>query len=222
MNLKKFDRSVIDSAFVFNKGLVEHERQIEKERLENKKRIEEIKAQKKDRKDRALRNSINSHYTNLVQFVKEIFSQPSELSNFVLSVASEKTDQTYIITRSVPVSSDPSTNSQENDLPPEFSGGVSMKMEEKSLMAIKLVKIPNLSDEKREYFVALVLPLIEGKISPDNFKDVDVIVYESVREKGGFEHSQESHDFVPSVELKEVLKSLCDINIFCKVLLETY
>lgn len=218
MNLKNFDRAVIDSAFVFNKGLVEQERLVEKERLQNLKRIEEAKAFRKERKRRALRNSINSHYANLVKFVKEIFSQPSELSNFVLSIVLEKKNKTIIITRNTWLYDD----SQVQNVPSELSGGIPMRIESKSFIAIKLVKIPNLQDENREYFVALLIPFSEAKHSADDLKDIDVVVCESVVEKGGFFHTEESYGFVPSTELRDVLKSLCDINIFCKVLLESY
>jgi hypothetical protein len=215
----------INRAFVYNRGMTFHKKaqaEIDRERLENFSKVKQIKAEQRRRR---LVKSIQSHFKNLEKFVKEVFAEPSELSQFlvekVLSVPGCR-----LIARQKFVECE----KKDDNFPtliPDVTLSVSIgNLEKEYFAAIDLVKIESLSNEKSEYFISLIVPnnTALGSKPRNDLRDIELVVYEHRCLASGFESDEETYLSYPpaNVELRESLKSLRDLNVLCEVLLNRY
>jgi len=215
----------INGTFAYNKGLILHERSQAEIARKRKEQSEKARAENINRKQRALRNSIQSHFNNLNKFVKEIFSKPSELSQFLIEKVLS-TPGCRLISRQKFVEfktkSDDFPTLVDDEMVPQVSG----HFEDEYFDAIDLVRIESLSNEKSEYFIALVVPnrRASGNKIRNDLRDVELVVYKHKQEEFGFERDYEDCILYPpvNVELRDILKSLNDLNVFCGVILKKY
>lgn len=185
---------------------------------------ESIRAEKSRRKQQSLVNSIQSHFKNLDKFVKEVFSEPSELSQFLIEKVLGRSNFRSI-TREKFVDCEP----EKDDLPtliPEVHLSVSQRIEKEYFDVIDLVRIESLTSEKGEYFIALIVPKggVFGNKPRNDLRDAELIVYEHRCQAHGFQTDEETYLSHPpaNVELRETLKSLKNLNVFCEVILKRY
>ena len=80
--------------------------------------------------------------------------------------------------------------------------------------------------EKNEYLIALIVPTDSafGKKPRTDLRDIELIVYEHKYQNHGFESDEEAHLSHPpaNFELRNTLKSLKDLNVFCGIILKRY
>jgi hypothetical protein len=222
MNLQLQD---INRTFVYNKGMILHEKTQTEIARKQQEQAEIRRAENSRRKQQSLVNSIQSHFKNLEKFVKEVFAEPSELSRFliekVLSVPGCR-----LISRQKFVEGEP----MDDDYPTLVSGSTlsvtSGHFEKEYFDSIDLVRIESLSNEKSEYFVALIVPNIRalGNEPRNDLRDMELVVYAHKNGNYGFESDEEDQVSHPpaNVELRDTLKYLKDLNVFCQIILKKY
>jgi hypothetical protein len=222
----------INRAFVYNKGLILHEKSLSEASLQKEEELKKARAKRAERKRLALIRGIQSTFKKTEKFVKEIFAEPSALSRFliekVLSQPSFIFLNRYVINDNV-VIPNLETSSEEN--PIDFISGAKIIcsgfVNKEAFEVINIAKIESLSDEKKQCFVALIILkrfLFSGQKNKNDLQNVSLVIYEDRIDRCGFRCVEEIYISHPpaNMELLKKLKSLNDPNFFCRSILEMY
>jgi len=215
--------AAINEAFSICKTSVVNEMaQAEQTRVEEQ-RQESVRLNEEHRLELEMKGDIRIRFANLEKMVKSVFSKPSELSQFLLEKVLNNRGH-HFLTRVI------MTKKGRAKPCPEFGGLVatSMKTENVEFQLIDLVEIDSLSSERNRFFLALGIPSLGGfKVGDKSLCRVEPVVYRYIQAQGGATFVEEcyvstSFSLPANAELRDALKNLCDLKIFCDTILKKY
>jgi len=190
--------------------------------LAEERRLENIRLKEEYLRENRIRNSIDEHFANLKQMVKDVFSEPSELSQFLLEKVLNKCGQQSLSRRTM-VEKGPAK------LCPEIGGfsAIPMKMIDINFQLIDLVEIDSLSSERSRFFIGLGIPSLGFQVDAKSLCQAEPITYVYRKAEGGALFVEEFHIYTSfskpaNSELRNVLKNLCDFKMFCHTILKKY
>ena len=214
--------AAINEAFSICKASVVNEMvQAERTRIEEQ-RQEDIRLNEERRLELEMRGDVKMSFSNLKKMVKSVFAEPSELSQFLLEKILNKSGH-HFLTRQV------MTKKGRAKPCPEFGGlmATPMNMENVILKLIDLVEIDSLSSERNRFFLALGIPSLGFQGDAKSLCQTDLVAYQHRQAEGGATFVEECYIstsfYSPAnAELRDALKNLCDLKVFCDTILKKH